>query len=100
MPLPMPDNASAKYFHSGFWRWQPVFPAHIRHADQINFAAPNDSLLIHQPCAAGRSKTLNDAVEGRLAPVIVIARNAIHRSLDAGQHLESFRQMLCLLNKV
>ena len=69
-------------------------------ADDGELPVSGHPLLVEQPRSARPGKTLGDAIERRLAPVIVVPRDAIHRRLDAGEEFQRFRQMPGLFNQV
>ena len=69
-------------------------------ANDGEFAVSTHPLVIEQPCSSRRGQTFLNAIERRLAPVIVVPRHAIHRRLDPSEDVQGFRQMPGFLNQV
>jgi len=57
-------------------------------------------MIVHQPRATVRGKTLAHGREGNAAPVIMIARHSKQRRLEAGQNGECLRQEFRVLDEV
>ena len=69
-------------------------------ADDGELSVSGHLLLVEQPRSARAGAALSDPVERRLAPVIVVARNAIQWRFDAGEDFQRLRQMLRVFDQV
>jgi len=74
--------------------------AEMCHTHQIDFPIRNNPLFIHQPRAARACEAFENALERRIAPIIVVPWNAIQGNPDARQNFQRLRQKLRLFDQV
>ena len=70
------------------------------HATDRPASIGRGDLPVQEPLAAGGGATSLDALERRLAPVVVVARDGIERRPEAAQQRHGLRHRLAFLDKI